>query len=217
MINQPDSSILLSTAYLAPVQYYAKLLTAAPVLIEQHDNFIKQTYRNRCVILSANGNLTLSIPVVRELSHKVKVKDTRIAYDEDWQKIHWRAIESAYRSAPFFEFYADGFEPFYHKKYTFLLDFNMQMQKVVLDYLKIKPDIQLTEDYVFDIVKNDFRDTIHPKPSKHKPDNFFNPEPYQQVFIERFGFQANLSIIDLIFNTGSEARTILFACLTIDR
>lgn len=200
--------VLLSTSYLAPIQYYTKLLNYKQVYIEIHDHFIKQTYRNRCKIYGANGLLQLSIPVKKD-QVKTKVKDILIDYDTNWQKMHWKSIESAYRSSPFFEFYEDDLKPFYTKKYKYLFDFNADIQKVILDLLEIVTNIKFTEDFIhadnhqFD----DYREKIHPKKQVEDPN--FNIQKYNQVFTEKHGFIENLSIIDLLFNEGPNVVNIL--------
>lgn len=207
---------LLATAYLGPVQYYSKLLHYPEIIIEQHENYPKQTYRNRCRILGGNGLLTLSIPVDKGSELKVKTKDVIITYAEDWQKMHWRTIISAYNNSPFFQYYEDDFAPFYQEqRWKYLIDFNLEIQEMVLDLLGISTEIKLSSDYYQEAAENilDLRETIHPKKQRQKPDLFFSPEPYTQVFEDKFAFQPNLSIIDLLFNEGPESVEILKQCV----
>lgn len=201
-------SVILSTAYLAPIQYYTKLVKYKNVFIEMHENFVKQTYRNRCKIYAANGELSLSIPVKKRPT-KTLIKDIYIDYDTNWQKMHWKSIESAYRSSPFFEFYEDGLKPFYHKKYKFLVDFNLEIQNVLLELLELQVDYKFTEEYHHKMTYefDDFRDKINPKKKDYDPE--FKPVNYIQVFQEKYGFLPNLSIIDLLFNEGTNAQEIL--------
>jgi hypothetical protein len=203
------SKVLLSTAYLAPIQYYTKITMYDEACIEVYENFVKQTYRNRCVIYGANGELTLSIPIIKN-SPKVLTKDILIDYSTNWRKMHLKSIESAYSSSPFFEYYIDDFIPFYTKEFKFLLDFNTEIQKVVLEHFEIEKNIHYTTDYQFskDLINiKDFREKISPK--KTIADLDFISHEYNQVFIEKHGFKQNLSIIDLLFNEGPNAIEIL--------
>ena len=206
-----SEKVILSTAYLGPIQYYSKILKYDQVIIEANENFIKQTYRNRCKIYGANGELSLSIPV-KKTDIKTKINDLLIDYDTNWRKLHWKSIESAYRSSPFFEFYADDFIPFYTKEYKFLLDFNTEIQSMVLDNLEIDFEINFTSEYISQekVSFPDFREKINPK--KNVQDSDFNLLEYSQVFSEKHGFIPNLSIIDLLFNEGPNAIEILNQC-----
>jgi hypothetical protein len=196
-------TVFLSTAYLAPVEYYLQMNAHPQVIIERHCNYIKQTYRNRCIIASANGLQTLSIPIVKPDSPKCLTKDIRIAEHGNWRHLHWNAIASAYNSTPFFEYYADDFRPFYEKPQHFLFDFNEALRELICSLLDISPKVSYSNQYVMEIPKNtlDLRETIHPKKETNNP----NLKPYYQVFENKYGFQPNLSIIDLLFNMGNEA------------
>jgi hypothetical protein len=204
MDNQ--SHILLSTAYLPPVEYFARMAGAGAVLIEGEENYLKQTYRNRCEIYSANGKLPLVIPVIKASGNHTPVKEIKIDNAEPWQLSHWRAIVSAYNHSPFFIYYRDDFEGFYLKKFTSLFDFNYEILLVVLGLLKLNPKPGFTKTYLKadNSLLNDFRYSISPK----KPTSL-KPFPYQQVFGDRHGFLWNLSIIDLLFNTGPDAGIIV--------
>jgi len=196
-------TVLLSTAYLAPVEYYMQMCRHPQATIEAHCNYIKQTYRNRCVIASANGCQTLSIPIVKPVSLKCPTKDIRIAEHGNWWHLHWNAIVSAYNSTPFFEYYEDDFRPFYEKPAKFLFDFNEKLRELVCSLLDISPAVSYSTEYIFsppaDVL--DLREAIHPKKASLMQDF----RPYYQVFEAKQGFQANLSVIDLLFNLGPEA------------
>lgn len=209
-----DNGILLSTAYFAPVRYFSKLAAYLEIHIEQHEHFIKQTYRNRTVILGANGTIPLIVPVEKGREQKIKIKDLRIAYDEDWQRNHWRTIFSAYNSSPFFEYYADDLEPFFRKKSVFLFDFNQQITGTILEILEIPTQLILTESFeqIPDNCAN-FRKKISPKAHLNADDSNFTAQPYTQVFSEKFGFIPDLSILDLLFNEGPSANTVLMNCI----
>ena len=204
-------TIILSSAYLAPIKYYTKLYSANRVLVARYDHYIKQTYRNRCVIVGANGTLSLTIPTEKEDHPKVLMKDVRISDHGNWRHVHWNALVSAYRNIPFFEYYADDFQGFYEKKYSFLWDFNEALCDVVCSLIDLHPDMAGTDEYQTELSDDvqDFRDVIHPKKDYKEADPSFCPLPYYQVFKEKFGFIPNLSIVDLLFNMGPESLLVL--------
>jgi hypothetical protein len=203
-------AVLLSTAYLAPVQYYTKLISYEHVYIEYFENYSKQSYRNRCTIQSTNGTLDLSIPVAKESNLKVFTKDVRIDNNSRWKQMHIRALESAYHSSPYFLYYADDLLAVYAKNYTFLVDLNNDLQAIILKFLNTEIEIQFTSNYKqLPYSFDDFSESIHPKARIKKPDNDFNPKNYYQVFETRFGFVANLSIADLLFNMGPNSLEII--------
>jgi len=211
-MNNPQA-VLLSSAYLAPIQYYTKIISYGEVFIERLENYQKQTYRNRCIIQSANGPLALSIPITGGPEAKYPMHEIRISYDYNWQQLHWRGIISSYKNSPFFDYYADDIEPFYCKKWGFLIDFNYEIQEIVLKAIKFNPVIHFTEVYkksgeVSDEIE-DFRYKIHPKAQKQILDEDFVPKPYTQVFNGKFDFQPNLSILDLLFNEGPQTLNLL--------
>ena len=194
------STAFLSTAYLAPIQYYSKLVTFEEIRIEAEENYPKQTYRNRCVISTANGTQALTVPVEKPDTLKAPTRDIRISEHGNWRHLHWNALVSAYNMSPFFEYYVDDFRPFYEKKFTFLIDYNDALQNVVCDLIDIHPVVVRTSNYE-PVVENDFRYAITPRNSL--PDIDF--KQYYQVFRDKHGFIPNLSIVDLLFNMGPES------------
>ena len=202
--------ILLSSAYLPPVQYFAHLQSAEQVWIEQYDHYQKQTYRNRCVIAAPDGPLSLTVPIEKPNTQKAFMRDIRISDHGNWRHLHWNAIESAYNHTPFFEYYKDDFRPFYEKKFDFLVDYNEQLCQLVCQLIDIDTSFQRTESYIAEPSNTiiDLRDAIHPK-KEVMDDASFGIIPYYQVFQERLGFLPNLSIIDLLFNMGPEAILVL--------
>lgn len=207
-------NVYLTSAYLAPVAYYAKLLTADRVYIERYDNYIKQTYRNRCVIAAADGPLSLTIPTEKSGMLKSSMKDVRISDHGNWRYLHWNALVSNYRNSPFFEYYADDFRFFYEKKIPFLWDFNQELCALVCELIDIHPQIEGTYEYRTELGPNeqDFREVIHPKKDFRLEDPSFHAEPYYQVFKDKLGFLPNLSIADLLFNMGPESLLVLQKC-----
>ncbi|MDR1672111.1 MAG: WbqC family protein [Bacteroidales bacterium] len=203
-------TVLLSTAYFAPVRYYSKLLANRPVTLERHENFNRQTYRNRCTISTANGLLDLVVPVLHETKPKIPVTQIRIAYHTPWQKLHSKAIESAYRRSPFYEYYMDDLMPFFTERHVYLYDLNLKILRTVCRLANIP--LHITESDTFAIsseVYEDRRNDIHPKAGKQSDDPSFSPAPYTQVFQNKSGFLPDLSILDLLFNAGPDTRIII--------
>lgn len=189
---------LLCSAYLPPVNFFTAIKSGGDVLIEQYDNYCKQTYRNRCRIATAGGIQTLTIPVVKSDSPKQLMKDVRISDHGDWRRQHWNALESAYMNSPFFMYYQDDFRPFYERRIEFLIDFNTQLTELILKLAGMDKKIKLTESYSRPSTGiNDLRQLIDPQQTAQN-------RPYWQVFKQKYGFQSNLSAVDLLFNMGPE-------------
>jgi len=203
------NNIILSTTYFGPIEYFVQFITGSNILIEKHENYQKQSFRNRCEIYGANGKLTLSVPIEKKHNKKVCIKDVHISYDTDWIKLHLKSIESAYRSAPFFEYYIDDLFALINSRPKNLFEFNTDIIKTILEILEIDTNLEFTSTYEKEIGVIDLRNQIHPKVSVDKSSMNFLPKPYYQVFEEKHGFIPNLSVLDLIFNTGPEARQVL--------
>jgi hypothetical protein len=200
-----SGKILISTAYLPPVEYFSLVSDAKEIQIEKEENYIKQTYRNRCYILSAHGLQLLSVPVFLGSVHKTLIKDIRIDYSKRWQQVHLRAMTASYNSSPYFEFYFERIEKVISGYNEYLLDLNNQLTEVILDILKIKKNFLCTDN--FEPVGNeayDFRYKITPKKKSS-----YTGKRYLKVFDMNGEFIPRLSIIDLIFNMGPEARSYL--------
>ncbi|MBQ8866357.1 MAG: WbqC family protein [Bacteroidaceae bacterium] len=203
-----------STAYLAPVSYYAQLYAATEgACIEQWEHYVKQTYRNRCIIATAQGPLPLTIPTESNGGEKCLMRDVRISDHGNWRHLHWNALEAAYRQSPFFEYYADDFRPFYERKITFLLDFNERLRELVCNLIGFEPRVGLSTEYLHEVPAGDtdLRTLIHPKRPCTEALPGYAPRPYYQVFKERHGFLPDLSIVDLLFNMGPESLLVIAA------
>jgi hypothetical protein len=193
--------ILISTAYLPPVEYFSLIENACEVFVEREENYIKQTYRNRCYILSASGPHSLSVPVYLGSIHKTPVKDIRIDYSKRWQQVHLRAIGTSYRSSPFYEFYFEEIGKIVMKNHQYLIDLNTGLTEVILKILGVNKEIRYTTSFIpTGSVDYDCRYRISPKKSSD-----FIAKEYTQVFTTGPGFVAGLSIIDLVFNMGPDS------------
>jgi hypothetical protein len=196
---------VLSTAYFGNIQYFSKYILYKNIIIDIHETYPRQTYRNRCEILTANGKLSLSIPIVKpgkSLTKNVKIDNTYA-----WQKQHYRAILSAYKNSPFFDFFIDEFYFVFDKHYNYLIDLNSDILIKCLNILEINSNWSYSDDFIRSH-ENNFREKINPK-NKEIIDLDFMPKNYMQVFGDRFDFFPNLSILDLIFNEGKNSIVIL--------
>ncbi len=201
-----QSHRVLPTAYLPPVAYFYFLLKEKEVLIEQYETYPKQTYRNRCEILTANGKLSLSIPIEKPEGNHTKTNEALLSTAEPWPIRHWRSIQTAYQAAPFFLYYQDELEAIYLSPAKTLLDFNLALTQCVLECMGTPKDLHLTTNYI--------------RPGSNPQGTTFQASPkeiqqglefptYTQVFEDKHGFTANASIIDALFNLGPETITYL--------
>lgn len=202
-----QNTAILPLFYLPPVGYFSLLQNvSSDFLIEKHEHLVKQTYRNRACIYSPNGKLDITVPVIKGSKTHKKMKDVRISYDFKWQRLHWLSLESCYRSSAYFEFYEDELSRFYNERFEFLFDYNLELVEWLSKKLKLNIPFNVTSEYFDDIKPElDFRDMMSPK----KIDEIVNNKPYYQVFEDRHQFLPNLSIVDLLFNQGPQARLYL--------
>lgn len=200
--------ILLTSSYLAPVSYYAALLGSSRAYVEQYDSYMKQTYRNRCVIMGAQGRIPLTIPVIKPEGGKALMKDIRISDHGNWRHLHMGALTACYNNTPYFEYYVDDFLGIYDGGYEFLIDFNEALQELVMDLMGLKKEILRTSAYRSVPADGcvDLREKIHPK---HGSNAFFHSRPYYQMFSMGRSFEEDLSIVDLLFNMGPESLSYL--------
>lgn len=197
--------LLSHPLYMAPVALYAKLYSATGLLIDGDTPFVKQTFRNRCMIAAENGPLSLNIPVVHD-DGRTAMRNVRISEHGNWRRQHWNAIVSAYRNSPFFDYYADDFAHFYEERDGFLMDFNMRLHSTVCGLLGLDREIKVltAEDIEERRATADVCDMRHIAEPKTLAACTVNTQPYYQVFAQRHGFLPNLSIADLLFNMGPE-------------
>ncbi len=205
-MKQIDEPAILSTAYFPNIQYISKLWLHNTVYIDVNETYLKQSFRNRCQIAGANGVLDLSIPIIKPNGNKTLTKDIQIEYATKWMQVHWRAIISAYKSSPFFEFFEQELASLYQKQEKFLVDFNTKALELLFNSLDINLDIKFPAEFIpVDENPFDYRYSIHPKKRLQKPDPNFKQINYYQVFQSKHGFLPNLSFIDLVFNEGPQS------------
>ena len=191
--------IIIHPTYFPNIFSFKTIINSTNILFEVNDHYVKQTLRNRTSIHAANGKLNLSVPVRFSSTKKEKYKDIRICYDSNWQKIHLKSIESAFKNSPFYDFFDDYFINFYNKKEKFLVDLNFSSIRLIFEILEKELNCSFTNEYLEKYVDlTDYRTLLTNKNFNEKA-NFKN---YTQVFQEKNGFIENLSSIDLIFNKG---------------
>jgi hypothetical protein len=198
---------LLSTAYFPPVHYISMIYGTDIVYIEKEENYLKQTYRNRCIVLTANGPFALSVPVLSGKFLKTPVKDVKIDYSKRWQQVHLRALISSYKSSAYFDYYFEEIEKIILGKPVFLLDLNMLALEAVMRIAGISTPVEYTSGFEPPAGNNyDFRYSISPK--KETP-GISSCKEYFQVFSNKFGFLPGLSILDLILSAGPDSLNYL--------
>lgn len=204
---KPGQAVLLSTAYLPPVEYFIHILAAREVYVEYCENFAKQTYRNRAIISTASGRFPLIIPVVHS-GNKIPIGAVRIDEKSNWRRLHWRTIEAAYNTSPYFIYYKDELKDILNDGPSLLFDLNLALMRWAMKQSGIRSELLRTKEYTTETQDmEDLRNFIHPK--RKQADNAMELSPYQQVFGDYHGFIPNLSIIDLLFNLGPESHIYL--------
>ncbi len=206
---------LLSTAYLAPIAYYVQLMHAPKVIIEAHENYNKQSFRNRTFIGTDQGPLALSIPVVKGYEIKSPIREVKLSDHGEWRHQHLFALASNYGNTPFYEHYIDDLKEIICHPFTYLFDLNEALQSHICEQIGISPRLSFSTDYIevpTDTPASEIRDlrnTLHPKKdiATEVPD--FIVCPYYQVFSNKQPFMPNLSIVDLLFNMGPESILVL--------
>ncbi|MDN3677387.1 WbqC family protein [Flavobacterium paronense] len=194
------NNIIIHPSYFPSISHFVAIANADIVTFETEDNFQKQTNRNRMFIYSPNGIQLLNVPIKHSKEKHQRIKEVKIENDFDWQKQHFKSLEAAYRTSPFFEYFEDDILPIFQKKHTFLMDLNLETMAIVLKCLRLEFDYNETAEYFHDINdKTDLRNLINGK----KDTSLF--EPYTQVFGNKHGYLNNLSILDLLFNEGRYA------------
>jgi hypothetical protein len=196
--------ILIHPTYFPSISHFVAMAKADAITFEVEDNFQKQTNRNRMYIYSPNGIQLLNIPVKHSKTTYQKFKDTRLEHAFDWQKQHFKSLEAAYRTSPFFEYFEDDIRPLFEKKHEFMMDLNFEAMEIVTSCLGMDFSYAKTTEYFHEV--EGLQDYRHLVNGKKDTAQF---EAYTQVFEEKHGFINNLSILDLLFNEGRYAMEYL--------
>lgn len=200
------TKILIPISYWGPVSYFMQIVHSDLIVLEGYEHYPKQTYRNHCIIFGANGPQKLTVPILKGKELKVYSKDIQIDYAMPWQKIHWKAIQSAYNGSPYFQFYMDDIEKIYTKCYKFLFDLNQDCLRWLMETFHLNITISMTMEFI-KIVESDLIDLRNVPYSNISDNSQF--QHYRQVFEPKLGFYENLSILDLLFNNGPDSLSLL--------
>ncbi|NOR86701.1 MAG: hypothetical protein GQ527_03740 [Bacteroidales bacterium] len=194
------STPILSTAYFPPISWMALLYKNKAITIDLHESYSKQSYRNRCHIATANGLMALTVPVKKPFGNRSKTADITLDYSQNWQQLHWKSLKAAYQSSPYFLYYQDDIESIFKKQYASLKEMNEYIILEIASLLGFSTTINYSKEFLLPTGENqDFRFQIHPK-----KESIFSLQKYEQVFIEKHRFLADLSALDLLFNLGPE-------------
>ena len=209
-----NNNLLIELQHIGSIEYYAQLLHYPKIIIEQHEHFERSTLRNRTYIATSNNVFALAVPLEHGRQQRCSVKNVRISYSYAWQRQQWHSLEAAYRSSPFFEYFEDYFKPFYEKNYTFLWDYNHDLLQTILRIMQLKLNINYTTEYhkdyaLIDPQTVDYRSKCYAKIPYQNLNIAYTPPIYHQVFTDIYPFTPNLSIADLLFNTGTDAVGLL--------
>lgn len=201
------SSLIIENQYFGCVNYYSGLFSASNIVIEQCESYQKAGFRNRCVVAGANGLIHLTVPLENGRDQKCLIKEVKIANRDNWQQQHWRTIFSCYGNAPFFEFYRDWLELFYNREFVWLFDMNLEILFWVKKVLAIPGAVALSDGFI-----KSYPDNMSDYRNRWLPKNFQQEESfikYAQVFEDKIGFRSNLSILDILFCEGPQAKQLL--------
>ena len=203
----PENSILLSTAYFGPVEYFYYLNKYSKVIIEQHETWLKQTFRNRSIIITDKGFIPLTVPVNRVNGNHTKTKEIAISYGDKWNIKHWRSIETAYQNSPYFLYYSDEIKEVLFSQYDNLIELNIRLTRLICELMEIEVTIELSNHFkkATETSSTDLRYQISPK----LPSTLSNFPEYIQVFSDKLPFVPNASILDLLFCLGPESKDYL--------
>ncbi len=191
-----SAAVIMECEFFPCWEWFNAFHKAENVLLEQHEYFVRTSYRNRAYVSGPNGIICLSVPLDKGRNQRAFIKDIKVCNDEDWQALHWKTLASCYRRSVYFEYFEDDLKPFYEKRFEYLLDVNVSSLELILKLLKIKKQIKFTENYTPN-PETDLRSAFLPKNRKET-----TQVPYVQPFSDRNGFEPNLSMLDYLFCCG---------------
>jgi len=200
--------VLLECEYFPCISWYRNFLLHEQIIIEQCENFQRASLRNRCYVAGPNGKLALSVPLQEGRNQKTLMKDVKISYREKWQHVHWRTLLACYNRTPYFEYFQHLLEPLFEKKYTYLMDLNINSLQAMNQCVSVKKEISLTENFLF-IQPTEILDLRYSFNAANSEDG--NAISYIQPFEEKNGFIKGLSMLDMLFCTGKQATELLLS------
>lgn len=191
-----NEAVIMDCDFFPSWEWFCAFKKAPNVIIEQHEHFVRTSYRNRTYVAGPNGVICLSVPLDKGRNQRTIMKDVKISNEEDWQSLHWKTIATCYRRSAYFEYFEDILRPFYEQKFDYLMDANLASLDIILNLLQIKKEYQLSTEFQPEAT-NDKRNTFLPKNRLTAE----QPE-YIQPFSDRNGFEKNLSMLDYLFCCG---------------
>jgi hypothetical protein len=198
---------IFSSAYLPPISFFVELLSSEINVLDVHENYQRKRYYNRANILSPQGMVSLSVPVIK---NKEKTEVKAVKYEaSDWKNQHWKSIQSFYQNSPFFQYYKDEFKEILFTEYSTLHELNWRFIQFFIDKIDLSVALSQSEGYIAHNPDNDLDTRFKILPNKH----FYKFLEYKQVFSEDIAFQSNLSILDALFNLGPQTETYLLDCI----
>lgn len=203
------NSYLTENQFFAPISVFSDLVKYDSLLIESQENYQKRGFRNRCIIDSAQGPLTLSIPLAKGKNEKMPIREVKISFDTNWQRLHLESIKSSYGNSPYFDHVYPDMIKIYQSADTFLYDLNMNALQWIVSFIEIDMVISETQTYEKRYDAASHKDVRNQLKSNNYTTSNIDYQRYAQVFEENHSFLPNLSILDLIFCTGKASQTYL--------
>jgi hypothetical protein len=205
------NTVLSELHFLPPIASFVHFKAADEILLEACENYQKGSYRNRCYVIGANGLQRLSLPLEKGKNNQLAIREVELNFHQDWPRQHWQTIRSAYGNAPFFPYYADELVSLFTSPPTLLWEFNLAFLETIFRLLQWDKPIRQTEEFLlhYPTKITDIREKITPKSCPPALNGQQKSVAYSQVFLERHGFIANASILDLLFCQGPQSNLYL--------